>query len=69
MFKEMYARGNGEPMLSINQSANKLETNLYAPFIIHDFNVSWNNQIISEEICAANKDSLVGQPVLVKYFN
>ena len=69
MFKEMYARGNGEPMLSINQSANKLETNLYAPFIIHDFNVSWNNQIISEEICAANKDTLVGQPVLVKYFN
>ena len=46
-----------------------METNLYAPFIIHDFEKSWNNQIISEEECAANKDTLIGQPVLVKYFN
>jgi hypothetical protein len=53
----------------MNQSGNKLETNLYAPFIIHDFEVSWNNQIISEEVCAENKDTLIGQPVLVKYFN
>lgn len=43
-----------------------MKTNLYAPFIIHDFEKSWNNQIISEEECAANKDTLIGQPVLVK---
>lgn len=55
--------------MSINQSKDKLETNLYAPFIIHDFDVSWNGQVISEEVCAENKDTLIGQPVLVKYFN
>ena len=69
LFKELCAHGNSQPLLSINQSKDKLETNLYAPFIIHDFEVSWNNQIISEEVCAENKDTLIGQPVLVRYFN
>lgn len=67
--QELYAHGNAQPLLSINQSAGKIETNLYAPFIIHDFEVSWNNQVISEDVCAENKDTLIGQPVLVKYFN
>ncbi len=69
MFEELLAHGNSQPLLSINQSKDKLETNLYAPFIIHDFDVSWNNQIISEEVCEENKNTLIGQPVLVKYFN
>lgn len=56
-------------LLSLNQSADKIETNIYAPFIIHDFDVSWNNQIITEEICSENMNTLIGQPVLVKYFN
>ena len=46
-----------------------METNLYADFIIHDFEKSWNNQVISEAVCETNKDTLIGQPVLVKYFN
>jgi len=68
-FEEFKAHGNGQPLLSINQAEGKLETNLYAPFIIHDFELSWNGQIITEEVCAENKDTLIGQPVLVKYFN
>lgn len=61
--------GNGQPLLSLNQNEDKLETNLYAPFIIHDFNVSWNNQIITEDVCNENLATLIGQPVLAKYYN
>ena len=68
MFEEFRARGNGERLLSINRSEGKIETNLYAPFIIHDFERSWNNQVITEDVCAENMNTLIGQPVLVKYY-
>lgn len=68
MFVGNHAFGNGQ-LLSLNQSTDKLETNLYAPFVIHGFDVSWNKQLITEEICTENMMSLVGQPVLVKYYN
>ncbi len=52
-----------------NNNNDKIETNLNAKFIIHDFEKSWNGQIITEEECEKSKDTMLGQPVLVKYFN
>lgn len=68
-FQSAHGTGMEQSLLSLNQDTDKIETNIYASFIIHDFDVSWNNQIITEEICAENMDTIIGQPVLVKYFN
>lgn len=65
---EQKAFGNGL-FYSINQSADKIETNINAKFIIHGFDLSWNGQVITEDVCAENKDTLLGQPILVKYYN
>lgn len=55
---------------SFNENAqDSLDTNLYATFIVHDFNRSWNGQVITEEECLNNMKSLLNKPVLVEYFN
>lgn len=63
------ATGIGMPLYSINQSDDKIETNINADFIIHGFELSWNGQVITEDVCAENMNTLIGQPVLVKYYN
>lgn len=56
-------------LYSINKAEGKIETNLYADFIIHGFECSHNGQVIEEEVCEENMDTLIGAPVLVKYYN
>ena len=61
--------GDGMLLYSINKAEGKIETNLYADFIIHGFECSHNGQVIEEEVCEENMDTLIGAPVLVKYYN
>lgn len=63
------ATGNGMPLFSMNAATDKMQTTLSSKFVIHGFDVSWNGQVITEEVCAENKDTLIGKPVLVKYYN
>lgn len=52
---------------------NSIEANpndptlLNGTVIIHDFEVSWNNQIITEEVCKENMDTLIGKRIACKY--
>lgn len=50
--------------LEINQED---PTILKGTVIIHDFDRSWNNQVISEEVCVENMDTLVGKRIVCKY--
>ena len=57
-------------LYSLNDNADDgLDTNLHATFVIHDFEKSWNGQIITEEECSANMNTLINKPILVQYFN
>lgn len=40
---------------------------LDALFIIHDFNPSWHNQVVTEEVAEANMKSLINKPIVCKY--
>ena len=56
----------------INMSLNSIsKTNnpsqLEAIFVVHDFKRSWNNAIITKEVCEANMHYLVGQYICCKY--
>lgn len=42
-------------------------TLLEALLIVHDFDKSWNNQVISEEVCLENMNSLIDKRVVCKY--
>lgn len=66
---ESQSKKIGQMIFCSNNNNDKIETNLNAKFIIHDFEKSWNGQIITEEECEKSKDTMLGQPVLVKYFN
>lgn len=44
-------------------------TLLEALMIVHDFEKSWNNQIISEEVCAENMSSLIDKRIVCKYIS
>ena len=37
-------------------------------FIIHGFNISENNQLITEDLCRQCADSIINKPILAKYF-
>lgn len=56
----------------INMSLNSIsKTNnpsqLEAIFVVHDFKRSWNNAIITKEVCEANMHYLLGQYICCKY--
>ena len=63
------ATGKGELLFALNEAKEKMQTTLNAKFVIHGFDVSWNGQIIEEDVCKENMETLIGQPVLVKYYN
>lgn len=42
-------------------------TILKGTIIIHDFEKSWNNQVITEEICNENMNTLIGKRIVCKY--
>lgn len=42
-------------------------TLLEALMVVHDFEKSWNNQVISEEVCAENMSSLIDKRIVCKY--
>lgn len=52
---------------------NSLEANqndptiLHGKVIVHDFEKSWNNQVITEEVCAENMHTLIGKRIVCKY--
>ncbi|AEB77387.1 coiled-coil domain-containing protein [Clostridium botulinum] len=52
--------------IEINQEDPTL---LKGTVIIHDFGKSWNNQIISEEVCAENMNTLIGKRIVCKYIS
>ena len=58
----------------INMSLNSIsKTNnpsqLEATFVVHDFKRSWNNAIITKEVCESNMHYLVGQYICCKYIS
>lgn len=58
----------------INMSLNSIsKTNnpsqLEAIFVVHDFKKSWNNALITKEVCEANMHYLVGQYICCKYIS
>lgn len=50
--------------LEINQEDPTL---LKGKVIIHDFEKSWNNQVITEEVCSENMSTLIGKRIVCKY--
>jgi hypothetical protein len=50
--------------LAIN---NNDPTMLKGKLIVHDFEKSWNGQIITEEVCQENMSTLIGKRVVCKY--
>ena len=50
---------------AISEDSNPSQ--LVGNFVVHDFCQSWNNQIITKEICEENMQSLVGQYICCKY--
>ncbi|EES90348.1 phage virion protein [Clostridium phage D-1873] len=44
-------------------------TLLKGTVIIHDFEKSWNNQIISEDVCVENMNTLIGKRIVCKYIS
>lgn len=62
---------NGQVKMSLN-SLSTVEndpTILHAKLIVHDFEVSGNNQIITEEVASDNIQTLVGKRICCKYIN
>ena len=58
----------------INMSLNSIsKTNnpsqLEATFVVHDFKRSWNNALITKEVCEENMHYLVGQYICCKYIS
>lgn len=53
-------------LVSFNSKPN-INTTVNVSFVIHGFGVSENGQIISEEVCRDNMNSLINKPVLVDY--
>lgn len=51
---------------SITQD-DKDPTLLKSTMIVHDFERSWNNQVITEEICRENMNTLIGKRIVCKY--
>lgn len=63
---------NKDKIVPFKMKLNSIEkvsdpTIMKAKFIVHDFVVSWNNAVISEDVCDENKQSLVNKPILCKY--
>lgn len=59
---------------TINMSLNSIsKTNnpsqLEAVFVVHDFKRSWNNAIITKEVCEENMNYLKGQYICCKYIS
>ena len=50
---------------SINKTDNPSQ--LEGIFIVHDFEKSWNNAVITKEVCEENMHYLVGQYICCKY--
>lgn len=52
---------------------NSLQQNVEDPsilnalFIIHDFELSWNGQVITEEVCVENMNTLINKPIVCHY--
>lgn len=54
---------------SFNSNVKDNPNQLVGDFVVHDFNLSWNGQIITKEICEENMQSLVGQYICCKYIS
>lgn len=56
--------------LVLNSVAQNSEdpTLLNATFVIHDFEQSWNGQIISKEVALENMHTLKNKPIVAKYY-
>ena len=52
---------------SINKTDNPSQ--LEGIFIVHDFEKSWNNAVITKEVCEENMHYLVGQYICCKYIS
>ena len=50
---------------SINKTENPNQ--LEAVFVVHDFERSWNNAVITKEVCEENMHYLLGQYICCKY--
>lgn len=56
-------------VLSGVDKSKKDPTVMNAKFLIHDFEVSWNESIISEQVCTENMHSLINKPIVAKYIS
>lgn len=52
---------------SINQSDDF--TILNCTFVVHDFERSWNNQIVSKEVALSGAHTLKNKPIVAKYYS
>lgn len=52
--------------LAINEND---PTILKGTVIVHDFEESWNGQVITEEVCQENMSTLIGKRIVCKYIN
>lgn len=52
---------------SLNQAGEDI-TVLKATFIVHDFEKSWNGQIITKEVALENAHTLLNKPIVAKYY-
>ena len=52
---------------SLSETSNPSQ--MEATFIVHDFEKSWNNGVITKEVCEENMSYLVGQYICCKYIS
>ena len=53
-------------LLSFNSIPQK-DTTVEVEFIIHDFELSLNGAIVTEQVCAENANTIINKPILAKY--
>lgn len=65
------SKRKSELLMQFNSIVEKVNdsTICEATLIIHDFEESWNGQVITEEICAENMNTLVNKRIVCKYIN
>lgn len=49
-------------------STPKKDSTIDVTFVIHDFELSGNGQVITEAVCAENMNTLLNKPILAKYY-
>lgn len=50
-------------------SQPKQDSTIDVTFVIHDFELSGNGQLITEEVCIENMATLLNKPILAKYYS